>query len=47
MLGLVVVATDGALLGRTVGEAIGSVLGMDNGASDGPLLGRTVGEALG
>ena len=36
----------GVLLGRIVGEALGSMLGMDVEASDGSLLCRIVGEVL-
>ena len=39
VLGMDVVASDGALLGRIVGEALGTVLGMDVGSTDGALLG--------
>ncbi len=40
-------ATDGALLGRTVGGVLGTVLEMEEGATVGALLGRTVGGGLG
>ncbi len=46
MLGIKVGAPDGALPDWIVGEALGAMLGMDEGASD-ALLRRIVGEALG
>jgi len=38
---------DGKLLGRIVGDTLGSVLGMEVGIIDGAMLGRIVGEILG